>query len=543
MRISILGILLLLTYAHSFGQSNRIEEIGEIHVSNYKSWELSTNIGYSSFRGDFSSKGDDKFRVGTSFSLTKYFNSFWGVRARTTFSGISGADNPSWFSGSYRDWSVMATMNLNSLIVGGVLKERRFATIIGLGVGKSNAKLKYFQYPTSIEIPSENESATQWIIPLELRLKYRLNNNIDIEIGAEWKFQRSDALDGIVYGAQNDFIRYTYVGVAYNLGTPDKKSVVFTNPLEEIYFGANDFPKDLSIDSDRDGVSDYFDKDSSTPEGYAVDGSGVALDVDGDGIPDSIDENPFTPIGAKVDASGRSVDSDGDNVPDYMDKENNTPAGARVDWQGVSLPSGSIGFADDKLEEIPLFEASDSKELSSDLFNSDSNYGEVSRRIEKALEKAGLKSFQYGIVKGRGIALVTSVYCFNDKGESKFNEQEYCNFTQVNPGFTYFDWGALLTNSTRVHGNQRYFIFLLGPVLNDNGVKPNIDQMTSLKTRAGLGHAIESQPWTIDDRCTVFVYEFEDNSVKNKYVFLDKNTNIFSAQEHLEKSGIINYLD
>ncbi len=62
--------------------------------------------------------------------------------------------------------------------------------------------------------------------------------------------------------------------------------------------------KGLCPDTDRDGVPDYRDKCSDTPEGAAVDGNGCPLDSDGDGVVDVRDQCPGTPKGAKVDLVG-----------------------------------------------------------------------------------------------------------------------------------------------------------------------------------------------------------------------------------------------
>ena len=90
-------------------------------------------------------------------------------------------------------------------------------------------------------------------------------------------------------------------------------------------------------DGDNDGVSDYFDKDPETPEGYIVDGSGVAQDTDKDGIPDELDDDPYSTKGAQVDANGVEYDQDADGIPDAKDLEQNTPTGQLVNFQGVSI--------------------------------------------------------------------------------------------------------------------------------------------------------------------------------------------------------------
>ena len=90
-------------------------------------------------------------------------------------------------------------------------------------------------------------------------------------------------------------------------------------------------------DGDNDGVSDYFDKEPDTPEGYMVYGGGQAVDQDKDGIADDIDEDPYSTKGAKVDANGRELDDDGDGVPNSHDLEPNSKPGAFVNYQGVTI--------------------------------------------------------------------------------------------------------------------------------------------------------------------------------------------------------------
>ncbi|MDZ7847932.1 MAG: hypothetical protein U5L96_14895 [Owenweeksia sp.] len=94
---------------------------------------------------------------------------------------------------------------------------------------------------------------------------------------------------------------YPHIGLTYNFGQKDAGSVIYTNPLDEMYFDVAEVKENfeqLTTDDDDDGVSNYFDKDNSTAEGVAVTGSGEAMDMDEDGIPDNMDEDPFTPEGS-----------------------------------------------------------------------------------------------------------------------------------------------------------------------------------------------------------------------------------------------------
>ena len=179
---------------------------------------------------------------------------------------------------------------------------------------------------------------------MDVTVKYRLSNLIDLDLGMQGKYLFSDIADGFPSGSNNDFLVYTHVGVSFNFGGPkESTSVIYSNPLDDMYADVQEMKDNydqLTHDDDKDGVSNLFDKDNSTPEGAVVDGSGKSLDVDQDGIPDNMDEDPFTAKGAKVDAAGRAVDSDGDGVADYMDKEANTPAGTMVNFQGQTIKGG-----------------------------------------------------------------------------------------------------------------------------------------------------------------------------------------------------------
>ena len=111
-------------------------------------------------------------------------------------------------------------------------------------------------------------------------------------------------------------------------------------------------PNGVSRDSDGDGVPDGIDREPATPKGSPVDQFGVALDSDGDGVPNNLDKQPDTPSGYAVDKNGVALDSDSDGVPDGRDREPNTPSGYPVDGNGVSLDSDGDGVPDGKDQEL-----------------------------------------------------------------------------------------------------------------------------------------------------------------------------------------------
>lgn len=111
-------------------------------------------------------------------------------------------------------------------------------------------------------------------------------------------------------------------------------------------------PNGVSHDTDSDGVPDGIDREPNTPKGAPVDQFGVALDSDGDGVPNNLDRQADTPPGYTVDKYGVALDTDGDGVPDGRDQEPNTPAGYPVDMVGVSLDTDGDGVPDGKDKEL-----------------------------------------------------------------------------------------------------------------------------------------------------------------------------------------------
>jgi len=93
----------------------------------------------------------------------------------------------------------------------------------------------------------------------------------------------------------------------------------------------------LMNDSDKDGVSDLFDKEPNTPAGVKVDGSGTSLDVDYDGVADFKDDELYSPKGSTVNELGVASDGDEDGVPDVKDMEPNSSKNALVNFRGIKI--------------------------------------------------------------------------------------------------------------------------------------------------------------------------------------------------------------
>ncbi len=342
------------------------EVITEAHPTNYRSWALGVNVNNTFFFGDLSSFEPEKddaidaggIEIGAGLHLTKWVAPSIGVRLGANYNSFSGSNGQIYFEGNGISGNIDVLFNLSNMFLQGKMQDRRSALLAGAGAAWQNSKS--FLYDINGNEIAETGVADRAGNPVNppgrsnqpylsalLEYKYRLTNGLDLDLGFRHNFFGEDWLDVFsVSRSANDQFSQLYLGITYNFGDKENVSVVYTNPLDDIYATVEEvkdnFEK-LTTDDDNDGVNNFFDKESNTPEGAVVDGAGQAFDADADGIPDYMDADPFTAKGAQVDADGRAIDSDNDGVPDYRDQEANTPEGTMVNFMGKTIKQGTAG--------------------------------------------------------------------------------------------------------------------------------------------------------------------------------------------------------
>jgi len=154
-----------------------------------------------------------------------------------------------------------------------------------------------------------NGAIDEVFLPVGAGLKFDLAPGINLDLGYQVNFAYSDNIDGYNYGSTNDRFSYAHLGLEFALGSRSKPQLATHNPVSSMrqeYMmenqntrsmlearlaaqkAQNDQLRDqlnaananfakLTMDSDGDGVSDYFDKCPGTPGGTKVDGSGCPL--------------------------------------------------------------------------------------------------------------------------------------------------------------------------------------------------------------------------------------------------------------------------
>lgn len=207
----------------------------------------------------------------------------------------------------YWMWSVIGDLNFSQLFRR-VDNKSRFAWALhgygGIGT------LQYDAYRRDKTIPNSEFRKTasprgfgSVYINGGAGLRYKLNQDFDIEAKAMYYFTGDEEFDGssahgsiaeIEEGKDDGLFTFS-LGLLWKIGK-HYEHLSWADPLADIYPGPT--PEELQNmlvvcangDKDDDGVCDDWDRELDTPLGARVDGAGRALDTDLDGIIDLNDE-------------------------------------------------------------------------------------------------------------------------------------------------------------------------------------------------------------------------------------------------------------
>jgi outer membrane protein OmpA-like peptidoglycan-associated protein len=305
--------------------------------------------------------GSLRFALDNIFSLRAEF--LYGKAA-----GNSDGLNPSLrgFTSTWMSGSLWGLINLNSLASAD--KEKKMAINLMVGGGANSSTI--VRYGTITSRPTESETTTKkfdfsnspFHAGVGLNLAYRVSPNLSIGLEHQTMMamgERRDLMDGWDKGLENlsiaqidysDYIGFTNLSLNYIIGNKKGDSPAFWNsPLKNVIREIEDIKTNIGTggkipiqDTDKDGVLDEFDLELNTPPDALVDTRGRTLDSDKDGVPDYLDKQPFyAPLeGEQVDADGVIINGD------------NTTGGAGSTGGEMTPRQGRSGVTEARVKEI-----------------------------------------------------------------------------------------------------------------------------------------------------------------------------------------------
>ncbi len=306
-------------------------------------WSVSAHFGPGQYFGDLreydflpvtKTSHDSHNEVSWQGGLTlgKQLSYLLGARADLSFGGLNGMKRRlyfSYFTGKYTDFSLAATVNLKGLLLG-PNKMKRWKIDGFVGGGQVWYTAKAYTLGTDDLLRSTDGTRNDWIIPMGMSIQYELTPKLDIGLDFRANRVNSDYLDATYGGADPaeaanqptsrkgtsaiDMYGGGSIVLTYKLGknplkVKKEKDKYVYNPEEGGYYHLrhtdpkllvkppkilsleemdsvakanrpDDIDPRLLLDSDGDGVSDFFDKEPNSPAGSIVDGSGRVIDFD-----------------------------------------------------------------------------------------------------------------------------------------------------------------------------------------------------------------------------------------------------------------------
>ena len=271
-------------------------------------------------------------------TVGKQLSYLFGLRGDVTIGNLTGMKRrfySRYFEGNYADAGLSGTVNLKGLLLGPTkMKHWKIDGYVGFGMVWYDAQA--YELGSGVLLRTTGGTTNDWMIPMGLTINYELTKRLDLGLDFRVNHTNSDFIDA-TYGGDYSRIpndgfnindlptsrkgnsaldKYGYgsIMLTFKLGknplrvskvdgkyvyNPDQGGYYhlrYTDPkllvkppkiltLEEMDSVAKaNRPKDIDpkllLDTDGDGVSDFFDKEPNSPAGSVVDGSGRVIDFD-----------------------------------------------------------------------------------------------------------------------------------------------------------------------------------------------------------------------------------------------------------------------
>ena len=175
--------------------------------------------------------GNTNFDLGVDLYLEKMFTPLLGLQLGYRAANISGANDVEYYRGSFSETSldvIMIWSNLDLLKVG---SPWNIYSKMGLGVGNFKAE----QFLIQDDAPDDNFNDGFWEGHIGLGISYEWNNYLRFELESSYNQVYNDGFDGFDGATGSDSYLTTSIGVAYTFGSVSQKPMYSINYFGEGY--------------------------------------------------------------------------------------------------------------------------------------------------------------------------------------------------------------------------------------------------------------------------------------------------------------------
>jgi len=281
-----------------FAQDTLSDTTGRFQKKQYRTWSIGLNGGMLTHYTPFNADNNGDYATpqeswGYGGYIKKQILAGFGIQADFLAGKVKGF-RPNALPGSNNgfetriDWSAALKANFTLANLSMNQKRTLLSPYFTAGAG-------YMSSSANTEVPGASTSYNEkWFIPIGAGLKINLSNTVNLDLGYDVNFMKTNNFDGYA-GAANDRFSYAHAGVEIALGKKDAPQLQNYSALAELReqnamesaelrralstqeenarMDREAYAKDMG-DDDSDGVANKFDKCPNTPSGTVVDGSG-----------------------------------------------------------------------------------------------------------------------------------------------------------------------------------------------------------------------------------------------------------------------------
>jgi OOP family OmpA-OmpF porin len=303
-------------------------------ASSFRTWSIGIHGGSASNYTPFQGKEDwhtQKINLGYGAYIKKQIWHSFGIQANFFRGQIEGTDPALGTTFKKYKTDINYAADLSAVItlanISWSNQQGGMQPYITAGGGLSGYKPTLYN-ASGVATPGyrNGENIKEFYVPVGVGLKFNIASGVNIDLGYQVNFMHSDNLDGYTTGGNYDQFSYGHIGLEFALGKKSKPQLATHNPVASMRteYTMKEIVLQNQIAAEK-AKSDQLRNDlNTTNANLAVTNANLAkftMDSDNDGVPDFFDKCPNTPAGTKVDGAGCPLPVNKPDVKVYVTEE------------------------------------------------------------------------------------------------------------------------------------------------------------------------------------------------------------------------------